>query len=42
MTDTVLMLLILAALIVVYVLAYEFGADSRRFRDPWYTGWPGF
>jgi hypothetical protein len=42
MTDTVLMLLLLAALIVVDVLAYEFGADSRKFRDPWGTGWPGF
>jgi len=42
MPDLVLMLLLLAALIALDVLAYDFGADSRRFRDSSGMGWPGF
>jgi hypothetical protein len=42
MPDIVLMLLLLVILLVVDALAYEFGADSRTFRDPSGMGWPGF
>jgi len=42
MSDLVWMLLLLAALIAFDVLAYDFGADSRKFRNPTGTGWPGF
>ena len=42
MPDLVLMLLLLVALIAFDVLAYDFGADSRKFRDPSGMAWPGF
>ena len=42
MTDIVLMLLLLAVLLVLDALAYEFGADGRTFRGPSGVSWPGY
>jgi hypothetical protein len=42
MSDLVLLLLVVCTLVLLDILAQDFGADSRPWRDPSRSPWPGF
>jgi hypothetical protein len=42
MSDLLLFVLLIAALLALDILALEFGADSRKLHDPSRLPWPGF